>query len=114
VEGNLSNLVAKSGRRSGRPAQSPLRPPAPTPGYAFCNPSAAEGSADAAARDCWLVFGGGRVPSTQRAPDRAQRQVRVPIDDMTISRHHARILVDDQVTLVDLGSRNRTYVTASA
>jgi pSer/pThr/pTyr-binding forkhead associated (FHA) protein len=30
---------------------------------------------------------------------------------MTISRHHARILVDDQVTLVDLGSRNGTYVS---
>ena len=34
----------------------------------------------------------------------------VPIEDMTISRQHARIRVDEQVTLVDLGSRNGTYV----
>jgi pSer/pThr/pTyr-binding forkhead associated (FHA) protein len=60
---------------------------------------------------CWLVFGESRLPLArgEHLIGRSPKSV-VPIDDMTISRHHARIDVGDEVTLVDLGSRNGTYV----
>jgi DNA-binding winged helix-turn-helix (wHTH) protein len=115
VEGNLSNLVAE--------VREALQDDPHTPrfirtahglGYAFCGSvsAAEEAPPTLPPADCWLVFGGGRVPlgRGEHLIGRSGKSV-VPIDDMTISRHHARILVDDQVTLVDLGSRNGTYVS---
>jgi DNA-binding winged helix-turn-helix (wHTH) protein len=115
VEGNLSNLVAEVRHALQDDSQNPrFVRTAHGLGYAFC------GSASAAAKEdlptlppaeCWLVFASGRVP-LGRGEHLIGRsgQSAVPIEDMTISRQHARIRVDEQVTLVDLGSRNGTYV----
>jgi DNA-binding winged helix-turn-helix (wHTH) protein len=115
VEGNLSNLVTEVRQALQDDPHNPrFVRTAHGLGYAFC------GSLSATEKDepktlppaeCWLVFTGGRVPLArgEHLVGRSGRSV-VPIDDMTISRQHARILVDEQVTLVDLGSRNGTYV----
>jgi DNA-binding winged helix-turn-helix (wHTH) protein len=115
VEGNLSNLVAEVRHALQDDAQNPrFVRTAHGLGYAFCGPACAEKDEPPTLppAECWLVFSGGRVPlgRGEHLIGRSTKSV-VPIEDMTISRHHARILVDDQVTLVDLGSRNGTYVS---
>ena len=83
-------------------------------GYAFCGPLPSEEYPPTLPpADCWLLFREGRVPlgRGEHLIGRSSKSV-VPIDDRTISRHHARIVVGDEVTLVDLGSRNGTYVNA--
>jgi DNA-binding winged helix-turn-helix (wHTH) protein len=115
VEGNLSNLVAEVRQALQDDPHNPrFVRTAHGLGYAFCGSvsAAEEAPPTLPPADCWLVFGGGRVPlgRGEHLIGRSGKSV-VPIDDMTISRHHARILVDDQVTLVDLGSRNGTYVS---
>lgn len=115
VEGNLSNLVAEVRQALQDDPHNPrFVRTAHGLGYAFCGSvsAAEEPPPTLPPADCWLVFGSGRVPlgRGEHLIGRSGKSV-VPIDDMTISRHHARILVDDQVTLVDLGSRNGTYVS---
>jgi DNA-binding winged helix-turn-helix (wHTH) protein len=113
VEGNLSNLVAEVRRALG---DDPHRPRYVRTvhglGYAFCGvESGDERPTTLPPVVGWLVFGGGRLPLTRgehligRSPTCA-----FPIDDTTVSRRHARIVVGDDVTLVDLGSRNGTYL----
>ena len=116
VEGNLSNLVAEVRSALQDDAQHPrFVRTAHGLGYAFCGPASAaekEEPETLPPAECWLVFAGGRVPlgRGEHLIGRSSRSV-VPIEDMTISRQHARIRVDEQVTLVDLGSRNGTYVS---
>jgi predicted component of type VI protein secretion system len=59
----------------------------------------------------WLRFGDSRLPlgHGEHLIGRSPKSI-VPINDMTISRHHARIVVGDEVIVVDLGSRNGTYL----
>jgi len=115
VEGNLANLVAEVRQALDDDPHHPrFVRTAHGLGYAFCGPLASEEYPPTLPpADCWLLFREGRVPlgRGEHLIGRSSRSV-VPIDDMTISRHHARIVVDDQVTLVDLGSRNGTYVNA--
>jgi DNA-binding winged helix-turn-helix (wHTH) protein len=116
VEGNLSNLVAEVRQALQDDPHNPrFVRTAHGLGYAFCgslSPLEKEYPPTLPAAECWLVFAGGRVPlgRGEHLIGRSARSV-VPIEDMTISRHHARILVDEQVTLLDLGSRNGTYVS---
>ena len=113
VEGNLSNLVTEVRHAL---QDDPRRPRYVRTvhglGYAFCGAASAGNQPPTSLPvACWLVLGESRLPLTRgehligRCPESI-----VPIDDMTISRHHARIIVGDEVTLVDLGSRNGTYV----
>ncbi len=59
----------------------------------------------------WLIWDGARVPLGDgeniigRAPEAA-----VWIDAAGVSRHHARILVDEVARVEDLGSKNGTFV----
>jgi DNA-binding winged helix-turn-helix (wHTH) protein len=113
VEGNLSNLVAEVRQAlDDDPHQPRFVRTAHGFGYAFCGALSAEAEESTLApAESWLVFREGRVPlgRGEHLIGRSPKSI-VPIDDMTISRHHARIVVGDEVTLVDLGSRNGTYV----
>ncbi len=78
-------------------------------GYAFSDGGAAAADEDAVFR---IVWGAREVPLAAgenvlgRDPDCA-----VPIDDATVSRHHARIvIVGNDAALEDLGSKNGTWL----
>ena len=115
VEGNLANLVAEVRQAlHDDPASPRFVRTAHGLGYAFCGALPSEEYPPTLPpADCWLLFREGRVPlgRGEHLLGRSSKSV-VPIDDRTISRHHARIVVGDEVTLVDLGSRNGTYVNA--
>lgn len=114
VEGNLSNLVAEVRRAL---QDDPHRPryirTVHGLGYAFCGAAASADDQPPTLSPvaCWLALGDNRLPLTrgEHLIGRSPKSI-VPIDDMTISRHHARIIVGEEVTLIDLGSRNGTYV----
>jgi len=78
-------------------------------GYAFSDGTARTADEDAVFR---LVWGPREVPLAEgenllgRDPDAA-----VSIDDATVSRHHARIVIDaGRARLEDLGSKNGTWL----
>lgn len=110
AEANLSNLIGEVRDALG---DSPREPryirTVHRVGYAFCGETAAgEGHAKAI---CWLEWGTQRFPLRQgehvigRDPDAAIR-----IDASTVSRRHARIVVDGSgVVLEDFGSKNGTF-----
>ena len=80
-------------------------------GYAFCGEASAE--EEGPALSSWLVAWADRevdLPEGEsligRAPD-----VRVRVNAVEVSRHHARLRVDGtRLTIEDLGSRNGTFV----
>ena len=115
VEGNLSNLVAEVRQALQDDPHNPrFVRTAHGLGYAFCGAlsSAEDYPPTLPPAECWLVFGAGRVPlgRGEHLIGRSAKSV-VPIDDMTISRHHARILVEGaRATLEDLGSKNGTWL----
>ncbi len=116
VEGNVANLVAEVRHAL---LDDPHNPQYVRTvhgfGYAFCGTVAADEQPPAPPTlpkiECWLSFGDDKLPLCrgEHLIGRNPRSV-VPIDDLTISRHHARIIIQDEVTLVDLGSRNGTYL----
>jgi DNA-binding winged helix-turn-helix (wHTH) protein len=113
VEGNLSNLVAEVRRALQDDAHRPryIRTVHGF-GYAFCGATSADDQPSTSLPvACWLALGESKLPLTrgEHLIGRSPQSI-VPIDDMTISRHHARIIVGEEVTLIDLGSRNGTYV----
>jgi DNA-binding winged helix-turn-helix (wHTH) protein len=115
AEANLSNLVAE--------IREALRDHAHAPtfvrtahgfGYAFCGEASALVDSAAAAHDrptCWLEWDRLRFPLAVgehvigRDPD-----VEVRLDDSTVSRRHARLVVTANGTVLeDFGSKNGTY-----
>ena len=116
AEANLSNLVAEIRKALGDKSRAPLFiRTAHGFGYAFC----AETTADSGPAEpvqtgppaCWLEWGKRRFPLSTgenvlgRDPD-----VAVRLDESTISRRHARLLVASGGTqLEDLGSKNGTF-----
>jgi DNA-binding winged helix-turn-helix (wHTH) protein len=113
VDGNLSNLVAEVRRALHDDAHQPryIRTVHGL-GYSFCGSVAADGGPPTLpVVEFWLQLEGDRLPLPRgdhligRSPSSV-----VPIDDRTISRRHACIRVDDEATIVDLGSRNGTYL----
>jgi DNA-binding winged helix-turn-helix (wHTH) protein len=113
VEANLSNLVAEVRRGL---EDDPRRPryvrTVHSVGYAFCGLSAQDGAPSTQApTGLWLRFGDSRLPLVrgEHLIGRSSKSI-VPINDITISRYHARIVVGDEVIVVDLGSRNGTYL----
>ncbi|HXK09358.1 MAG TPA: FHA domain-containing protein [Vicinamibacteria bacterium] len=121
VEANLSNLVAEIRAAIGDDPRHPLFIRTVHGfGYAFCG-VAEHGAAPAREtpllrerRDsvCWLVRDGVRVQlgDGENLIGRHPASI-VPIDSPRVSRHHAAIRVaGEEATLVDLGSRNGTFV----
>ena len=115
AEANLSNLVAEIRQALGDQSRAPefIRT-AHGFGYAFNGdaitlPDAADLPADRLA--CWLDWGRHRFPLSAgehvvgRDPD-----VGVRLDESTVSRRHARIVVTtDGAVLEDFGSKNGTF-----
>lgn len=116
VEANLSNLIAE--------IRTALNDRARTPkfirtvhglGYAFCSDAT---DAPAASRPRsphvtgWIEWGKQRFPlSIGEHVVGRDADVDVTLDSSTVSRRHARVVVDrDRTMLDDLGSKNGTYV----
>jgi DNA-binding winged helix-turn-helix (wHTH) protein len=83
-------------------------------GYRFCGPVEARQIAAAAASQrpaAWLVGTSTRVAlyAGENIVGRGSDDV-VEIDAATISRHHARIVVGEAVTIEDLASKNGTWI----
>ena len=110
TEANLAGLVAEIRRGVCEDAREPrfLRTVHGF-GYAFSDGTVGAADEDAVFR---LVWGAREVPLAEgenllgRDPDAA-----VPIDDATVSRHHARIVIHaGRARLEDLGSKNGTWL----
>jgi hypothetical protein len=114
AEANLSNLVAEIRETLGDRARDPLFiRTAHGFGYAFCGNAAEHRQPErgSAQPSCWLEWGRRRFPLSEgehvigRDPDAAIR-----LDDSTVSRHHATLLVTpDGATIQDCGSKNGTF-----
>lgn len=108
AEANLSNLVAELRHALGDSRHQPafIRTVHGF-GYAFCG----DASIDADRPACWLECGRRRFPLTD-GPHVIGRdpQVDITLDDNTVSRRHARIVVSGAATLLeDFGSKNGTF-----
>ena len=112
---NLANLVMELRAALGDDARKPrILRTVPRFGYAFSADAAVlEGPAGASRPfTCRLVWGPRDIPldSAENTIGRDSTSV-VWIDDVSVSRHHARIAIDDAgATIEDLGSKNGTYV----
>ena len=88
-------------------------------GYAFCGdvaPAAAPEQSDRhAARRCRIVAGDREIALAPGAHILGRsNDAAVFVDDVNVSRHHARITVDDEgATLEDLGSKNGTMLNGA-
>jgi DNA-binding winged helix-turn-helix (wHTH) protein len=115
LETNLASLVAEVRRALGDSADDPqFVRTRHRVGYWFIGGVAEEGVRPAAGTPAvkyWLVWETGQVALSEgeniigRAPDAA-----VWIDAVGVSRHHARIVLNDEPTVEDLGSKNGTFV----
>ena len=110
AEANLSNLVVEIRQALDDSSREPkyIRT-VHRVGYAFCGEAVAPRSSGAP--QCWLEWGTQRFPLYAgeyvigRDPDAAIR-----IDSSTVSRRHARIVVDGMgAVLEDFGSKNGTF-----
>lgn len=112
-EASLAGLVAEIRRSIGEDAREPrfLRTVYGF-GYAFADGETAQADEDAVFR---LIWGLRELPLCAgenvlgRDPEASVR-----IDDVTVSRHHARIVIDGSgAALEDLGSKNGTWLRGS-
>jgi DNA-binding winged helix-turn-helix (wHTH) protein len=113
TEANLAGLVAEIRREIGEDAREPrfLRT-VHGYGYAFSDGSTAVADEDAAFRLVWghreVALGDGENLLGRDAG------AAVSIDDATVSRHHARIVVHEGVAVLeDLGSKNGTRLNGA-
>jgi DNA-binding winged helix-turn-helix (wHTH) protein len=110
AEANLSNLVGEIRDALGDSSREPVYVrTVHRVGYAFCGPTTAPLEAGSAIY--WIEYGSQRFPLPLgehvigRDPDAAIR-----IDASTVSRRHARLLVDERgAVLEDFGSKNGTF-----
>jgi DNA-binding winged helix-turn-helix (wHTH) protein len=115
VEANLSNLMAEVRAALGdNPRQPRFIRTVYGFGYAFCGATGGETTEPRSSHDslCWVICGESRIQLTdgEHLIGRHPASI-VPIDSGTVSRHHAAIRVaGDEATLMDLGSRNGTFV----
>lgn len=115
VEANLSNLIAEIRAALDDRSRTPkFVRTAHGIGYAFCGDARQEtADAGAAAKvNCWIEWGRHRFPLTSGEHVIGRDlDADVRIDASTVSRRHARLLVNnDQTVLEDFGSKNGTWV----
>ena len=116
VDGSLNVLITEIRRALGDDARDPtfIRT-AHGVGYAFCGEAAAAApAARRAAMRCWLAEPGRtiRLNEGENVVGR-DPECSVWLDSTSVSRRHARIVVDSRtgrLTLEDLGSKNGTIV----
>jgi DNA-binding winged helix-turn-helix (wHTH) protein len=114
AEANLSNLVAEVREALGDPARAPVYiRTAHGVGYAFCGDAAVTRPRDRAPESpsCWLEWEGQRLPLSVgehvigRDPD-----VEIRLDQSTVSRRHARLVVTTEGALLEaFVSKNGTF-----
>ena len=115
VEANLSNLIAEIRAALGDDSRRPrfIRT-VHRRGYVFCASATddSESRGRSASVKGWIEWGTRRFPLTHgshiigRDPDADVR-----LDSSTVSRRHARILIDaDRTMLEDFGSKNGTFI----
>ncbi len=115
VEANLSNLIAEIRAAIGDdPHQPRFIRTVHGFGYAFCGVGDAGPSVAVARRDslCWVVCGESKVQLAEgeHLIGRHPASI-VAIDSHAVSRHHAAIRISaEEATLIDLGSRNGTFL----
>jgi DNA-binding winged helix-turn-helix (wHTH) protein len=111
AEANLSNLITEIRQALDDPSRAPryIRT-VHRVGYAFCGETTAARPAPPGPL-CWIEWGAQRYPLETgehvigRDPD-----VSIRIDASTVSRRHARIVVDaSRAVLEDFGSKNGTF-----
>jgi DNA-binding winged helix-turn-helix (wHTH) protein len=114
AEANLTNLVAEIRGALGDNARAPryVRT-AHGFGYAFCGNATTLQDPRATASDrpwCWLEWGGRRFPLSQGEHVIGRdADVEVKLDQLTVSRRHARLVVTaEETVLEDFGSKNGT------
>jgi DNA-binding winged helix-turn-helix (wHTH) protein len=113
-EGNLSNLIADIRQALGDRASAPVFiRTAHGYGYAFCGDATTEPGGHDGASDrapCWLEWGTRRFRlSVGQHIIGRDADAEIRLDESTVSRHHARLIVTDVRTLLeDLGSKNGT------
>jgi DNA-binding winged helix-turn-helix (wHTH) protein len=116
-DANLSVLMAEiRGALGDRPRNARFVRTVQRYGYAFCGAAVdrrpSPPTAVAGEPTCWLVAGATRTPLARGASVIGRDpHAEVWLDLPGVSRQHARIVVgDEDVTIVDLESKNGTYV----
>jgi len=113
VDGNLANLVNELRAALGDDARNPkIIRTVPRFGYAFQADVAPLAAEDVSGVNCRLLWGDREVVlrSGENVIGR-DRDAVVWVDDGSVSRHHARIVIDAAgARLEDLESKNGTYV----
>jgi DNA-binding winged helix-turn-helix (wHTH) protein len=114
AEGSLASTVAEARRALGQKRGASVVRTVHGFGYAFAGEAREEDASPggAASRRYVVVWAGGETALAEGANVVGRDAgLPVPIDDTTVSRRHARIEVrGDEVTIVDLGSKNGTFV----
>jgi DNA-binding winged helix-turn-helix (wHTH) protein len=115
AEANLSNLIAGIREALGDQARAPrfIRT-AHGFGYAFCGDATTVPDAHATELDrpsCWLEWNRRRFPlSIGEHVIGRDADVEIRLDDSTVSRRHARLVVTaERAVLEDFGSKNGTF-----
>jgi DNA-binding winged helix-turn-helix (wHTH) protein len=109
TEASLAGLVAEIRREIGDDARSP-RHVRTVHGYGYAFADEEASTADEGAFR--LVWGTREVPLTEGENDIGrERECTISIDDATVSRRHARVIVEGrEAALEDLGSKNGTWL----
>ena len=115
AEANLSNLIAEVREALGDPARTPVYiRTAHGVGYAFCGDAAVPGPRDRSPESpsCWLEWDERRLPLSVgehvigRDPD-----VEIRLEQSTVSRRHARLLVTRQGAVLEaFVTKNGTFL----
>lgn len=109
-ETNLASLVNEVRRALGDDARSSqyIRT-IHSVGYAFCGTVLSSTALD---RDAPVLMCEGQTHQLTLGKNTVGRAFdgRVVITDRTVSRHHAVITIDDEFSILDLGSKNGTYI----
>jgi DNA-binding winged helix-turn-helix (wHTH) protein len=115
AEANLSNLIAEIREALGDHPRSPLFVrTAHGFGYSFCGeafPVANAAETQGGRALCWLEWGRRRFPlaAGEHVIGR-DADVEIRLDQSTVSRHHARLVVTPEGTMLeDFGSKNGTF-----
>jgi DNA-binding winged helix-turn-helix (wHTH) protein len=115
AEGNLARLVAELREVIGDDANAPrFVRTVPRFGYAFHGEASEDGaSGRSVRRSPYSLVWGDREIALAEGENVLGRdpETDVPVDHVSVSRHHARIVIDGSVArLEDLGSKNGTFV----
>jgi DNA-binding winged helix-turn-helix (wHTH) protein len=113
VEANLSNLVGEiRSALKDRPRAGKYIRTVHGIGYAFCGEARQEKRERAERVNCWIEWGQQRFPLPKGVHVIGRDAAAdVRLDSTTVSRRHARLVVDDKCTLLeDFGSKNGTFV----